>query len=340
MARAREAASPPARAPPRARSRMLRHRARPGRQAHRPRTTTATRTTALSALKNRRTAHPPENSNGPLEAPIPSPKSGPETRTAWRAPFLDQKGVTNSSVTPFWSKNGARLAVPNSGPRGRKQRGAQTGHGRNCRAPDTHSGTDAIDGNARRIAPTRTQAPRPHGASTGPARRTGTTARQRHGHAKQARRARSREATPHRTRTPTCTRTPRALLPALHGTNHHGSATAGTAPLRHHLANSLLLALPATRRSGGAGCARAARPSQKGVRDTAPEPTNVTLVPARQPRCCHSLDRRTHAHDARSLLRPRRPRVPASNSGLTTRANWQGSAAHAAPSQMTLPHPI
>ena len=51
LARAREAASPPARAPLRARGRMLRDEVRPGRQAHGPRTTTPTRTTALSALK-------------------------------------------------------------------------------------------------------------------------------------------------------------------------------------------------------------------------------------------------------------------------------------------------
>merc|ERR1712122_341296 len=194
MARAREAASPPARAPPRARSRMLRHRARPGRQAHRPRTTTATRTTALSALKNRRTAHPPENSNGPLEAPIPSPKDGPETRTAWRAPFLDQKGVTNSPVTPFWPKIGARLAAPNSGPRGRTQRGARDAPQKQSHGPrDTHTHADEVDGDARGTAPRRTPRAFPHGAGSGSPRRTGRTRGQRDRYAKQVRRGQHRE---------------------------------------------------------------------------------------------------------------------------------------------------
>lgn len=49
---------------------------------------------------------------------------------------------------------------------------------------------------------------------------------------------------------------------------------------------------------------------------------------------------RTPTQQAHALLCARRPRVPASSSGLTTRANWQGSAARAAPRHVTLPHPI
>ena len=48
--------------------------------------------------------------------------------------------MTNSPVTPFWSKIGARLAVPNSGPRGRTQRGARDAPQKQSHGPrDTHT---------------------------------------------------------------------------------------------------------------------------------------------------------------------------------------------------------
>ena len=107
---------------------------------------------------------------------------------------MDQKGVTNSPVTPFWSKIGARLAVPNSGPRGRTQRGARDAPQKQSHGPrDTHTRADEADGDARGTAPRRTPRAFPHGAGSGSPRRTGRTRGQRDRYAKQVRRGQHRE---------------------------------------------------------------------------------------------------------------------------------------------------